>query len=166
MQISKLVTCLAVFVSFGALAQIVDVDPDWKEVDVPPPPAFNRDKLVPVDMPPHITLKLGVDPATLSISSDSVVRYVMVATSSSGSVNAMYEGIRCMTGEVKVYARYSSSGQWKSVDNAQWRPLNDNQPSKHALAFARQAACDGVAPTSMSPAVIIQKLKSPPPQLR
>ena len=166
MQISRLAACLAVFVSFGALAQIVDLDPDWKEVDVPPLPAFNRDKLVPVDMPPHITLKLGVDPATLSISSDSVVRYVMVAISNSGSVNAMYEGIRCMTGEVKVYARYSSSGQWKPVDNAQWRPLNDNQPSKHALAFARQAACDGVAPTSMSPAVIIQKLKSPPPQLR
>jgi hypothetical protein len=166
MQISRLAASLAVFVSFGAMAQLVELDPDWKEVDVPPPPAFNRDRLVPVDMPPHITLKLGIDPATLTISSDSVVRYVMVATSGSGSVNAMYEGIRCMTGEVKVYARYSSSGQWKPVDNAQWRPLNDNQPSKHALAFARQGACDGVAPTSMSPTVIIQKLKSPPAQLR
>jgi len=121
MQISRLVACLAVFVSWGALAQLVELDPDWKEVDVPPPPAFNRDKLVPIDMPPHITLKLGVDPATLSISSDSVVRYVMVATSSSGTINAMYEGIRCMTGEVKVYARFSSSGQWRSVDNPQWR---------------------------------------------
>ena len=166
MRISRLAAVLTTFAAFGAFGQLVELDPDWKEVDIPPPPAFNRDKLVPIDMPPHITLKLGVDPATISVTSDSVIRYVMVASSNSGSVNAMYEGIRCLTGQVKIYARYNSAGQWKPVDNPQWRPLNDNQPSKHALAMARQGACDGVALTSLSPAVIVQKLKSPTPQQR
>lgn len=166
MRISRVIAVLTVFVAWGALAQLTDLDPDWKETDVPPPPAFSRDKLVPVDMPPHVTLKFGVDPATLSITKDGVVRYVMVATSSSGNVNAMYEGIRCLTGEVKVYARYTSSGQWKAVDNPQWAPLNGNQPSKHALALARQGACEGRSATAASPTAIVQRLKSPASQER
>lgn len=117
-------------------------------------------------MPPHVTLKFGVDPATLSITKDGVVRYVMVATSSGGNVNAMYEGIRCLTGEVKVYARYTSSGQWKTVDNPQWAPLNGNQPSKHALALARQGACEGRSATAASPTAIVQRLKNPASQER
>lgn len=167
MRIRKLAVMVVTLMFFGgASAQLSSLDPDWKEIDVPPPPAFNKDKLVPVDMPPHVTLKLGVDPATLSISNDGVVRYVMVATSSAGTINAMYEGIRCLTGEVKVYARYSASGQWKAVENPQWAPLNGNQPSKHAAALARQGACDGRAATAASPTEIIQKLKSPALQQR
>lgn len=166
MRISRVIAVLTVFVAWGALAQLTDLDPDWKETDVPPPPAFSRDKLVPVDMPPHVTLKFGVDPVTLSITKDGVVRYVMVATSSGGNVNAMYEGIRCLTGEVKVYARYTSSGQWKTVDNPQWAPLNGNQPSKHALALARQGACEGRSATAASPTAIVQRLKNPASQER
>ena len=87
MRIRKLAVMVMTLMIFGgASAQLSSLDPDWKEVDVPPPPAFNKDKLVPVDMPPHVTLKLGVDPATLSISNDGVVRYVMVATSSAGTI--------------------------------------------------------------------------------
>ena len=36
-----------------------------------------------------------------------MVRYVVVATSDSGAVNAIYEGIRCDTGRFKVYARHN-----------------------------------------------------------
>ena len=116
----------------------VVLDPDWTESEVPPPPRFNKDKLVPIDMPKYVSLKFGVDPATLAITPDGIVRYVMVATNVSGSINAMYEGIRCATGEVKTYARYASNGEWSTVAEPQWRELNSNQPSKHALALARQ----------------------------
>ncbi|MDP3707059.1 MAG: CNP1-like family protein, partial [Polaromonas sp.] len=70
-------------------------NPDWKEVDVPPPPAFDSNKLIAFDVSPNASLVYGVDPASIRISnSDSVVRYVMVATSASGAKNVMYEGIR------------------------------------------------------------------------
>lgn len=118
-------------------------DPDWKETEVPAPPAFRTDHLVAIDMPSYVTLKFGVDPATLAITPDGIVRYVMVAMNASGSVNAMYEGIRCAKGEVKTYARTTSSGAWSVLKEPQWRDLSDNLPSKHAIAFARQGACDG-----------------------
>jgi hypothetical protein len=152
---------LLALISWNTWAALVDIDPDWQETDAPPPPAFSRDKLIPVDMPLYVTLKLGVDPSTLTITSDGVVRYVMVASSTSGSFTAMYEGIRCLTGEVKLYARFSASGQWRAVDNPQWRPLNDNQPSPHALALARQGACDGRSAAAASTAAIVQRLLNP-----
>jgi hypothetical protein len=137
-------------------------DPDWKELEVPPPPAFNKDKLIPVDMPSYVTLKFGVDPATLVISRDGVVRYVMVAANSSGSINAMYEGIRCVSGEFKTYARFNSSGQWTVVKDPQWRPFNDNNTSKHALALARHGVCTDRSGPAISVPAIITGLKSNP----
>jgi hypothetical protein len=141
-----------------AHAQLVPVDPDWQESDAPEPPQFSRDKLLALEMPPYVTLQFGVDPGTLSVTSDGIVRYVVVASNAGGSSSAFYEGIRCATGEVKTYARANSAGHWTVVKDAQWRGLNDNQPSKHAIAFARQAACDG-ATTARTPGDIVRALK-------
>jgi len=140
-------------------AEIVPLDPDWQETEVPPPPAFSRDKLLPLNMPIYVTLQFGVDPATISVSADGVVRYVVVASNASGSVNAFYEGIRCGTGEVKTYARASNTGAWTLIKDAQWRGLTDNQPSKHAWVFARQAACEGRAAAASSAQDIIRAMK-------
>ncbi len=147
------------FCALSAQAQGLVDDPDWQETEVPAPPAFSKDHLIAVEMPHYVTLKFGVDPATLAITTDGIVRYVMVATNASGSVNAMYEGIRCATGEVKTYARATSSGAWSVIKEPQWRDLSDNLPSKHAIAFARQGACDGRAAAASSVADIIKNMK-------
>ena len=99
-------------------------------------------------MPSYVSVKVGVDPQTLSVGADGVVRYVMVMRNSSGSVNAVYEGIRCVTDEVKTYARAGNSGQWTLVEQPQWKPVNDNMPSRHAWAFARQGGCENRLTTS------------------
>ena len=62
-------------------AYLTPDDPDWKETEVPPPPAFDVKKLVVFDVSSNSELVYGVDPATIQISEkDSLVRYVMVAT--------------------------------------------------------------------------------------
>jgi len=142
-----------------AQAQGPALDPDWKESEVPAPPAFSKDHLLMVDMPRYVTLKFGVDPATLAIMPEGIVRYVMVAVNGNGSVSAMYEGIRCATGQVKTYARSSSSGSWSAMQDPQWNDLNGTQPSKHALAFARQGACDSRATAASTVADIIRAMK-------
>ncbi|MCM2341137.1 CNP1-like family protein [Rhodoferax sp.] len=144
--------------ALGAQAQGPADDPDWKETEVPAPPKFDAKQRVAIDMPPYVSMKFGIDPATLAITPDGIVRYTMVAVSPSGAVNAFYEGIRCATGEVKSYARANASGVWTLVKDPQWRRLNDKQPSKHALALAQQAACEGNASAS-SAADILKKLK-------
>jgi hypothetical protein len=132
---------------------------DWKEIEAPPPPAFNVDKLLTFDVSRGSSLVYGVDPSTLSIGSDGVVRYVMVATSASGASNVLYEGIRCTTAEVKTYARRTSEGSWNQVANPRWTSLFDNMPSRHALQFARSGACDNAAQAS-SVDEIVRRLKA------
>lgn len=133
-------------------------NPDWQEAEVPAPPSFDAKRLVSVDMPPYVSMKLGIDPATLAVTPDGIVRYVVVAVSPSGSVNAFYEGIRCATGEVKSYARANALGAWTLVKEPEWRRLNDKQPSKHALALTQQGVCEGNA-TAGSTAQILRNLK-------
>lgn len=145
--------------ALGAQAQGPVDDPDWKETEVPAPPKFDPTRRVGIEMPPYVSMKFGIDPATLAITPDGIVRYVMVAVSPSGAVNAFYEGIRCATGEVKSYARANASGVWTIVKTPEWRRLNDNQPSKHALELARQGACEGNA-SANSAADILRRLKS------
>jgi hypothetical protein len=134
--------------SFSSLlwAQSAAEDAEWKESEPPPPPAFNVGKLLTLDVLLNSSLVYGVDPASISISkSDSLVRYVMVATSASGARNVMYEAIRCSTGEFKTYARYSPEGRWNMASNPEWRSMFGNLPSRHALRFAQAGACDNAA---------------------
>jgi len=135
---------------------------DWKESEVPAPPAFDVGKLVTFEVSPNSSLVYGVDPASIQISSsDSLVRYVMVATSASGARNVMYEGLRCATGEFKTYARYSSQNRWEMVKNPEWQSMYGNMPSKHALRFAKAGGCDNAAPPS-SVQALVRRLKSLP----
>lgn len=147
--------------SQGVWAQSGADNPDWKESEVPPPPAFDVGKLVTVDVSPNSSLVYGVDPATIRISnSDGLVRYVMVATSASGTRNVMYEAIRCATGEFKTYARFLPEGRWSVVANPQWRSLYGNMPSRHALRFARAGGCDNAAPP-LTADEVVSRLKNP-----
>ncbi len=125
---------------------------------MPAPPSFDPNRLVRVEMPSFMALSYGVDPSTLSIGKDGVVRYVMVASNASGAFNAMYEGIRCATAEVKTYARSSSNGQWRMNESGDWRSLGT---APYAMALARQGACEGLA-TATSVATLLRSLRGVP----
>jgi len=148
----------------GASAQLSDLDPDWKELQVAPPASFSIDRLVPIEMPRYVTVKVGLDPDSLVISPDGIVRYVVVARSDSGNINAAYEGIWCRAGEVKTYARAGNDRKWVAVADPRWKKLSDSQPSMHALALARQGVCDGRSAASSSPRAIVESLKQTPAQ--
>ena len=129
----------------GWLAQLSAPDPDWSEVEAPAPPQLRTDRLVRIDRP-ESTLRFGVDPASVSVGADRIVRYVVVAASSAGAVNASYEGIRCSTGEVRVDARHQPERGWFQVKDSRWQSLFDPRLSRRSLAIARNGACVGGAP--------------------
>ncbi|HEY0824021.1 MAG TPA: CNP1-like family protein [Ramlibacter sp.] len=143
----------------AASAQLVpDVLTDWKEAEAPPPPALRTTGLIPIELPSS-SLRFGVDPASITVGSDSVVRYVVVATSSSGAVNGIYEGIRCNTAEVKVYARHTPGSGWVAVKDADWRDMRTTPNYRYTLAIARNGACMEHAPNG-SPVQIAQDLRA------
>ncbi len=133
---------------------------EWKEAEVPPPPAFNESRLIQIEMPRYSSLKFGVDPATLSVTGDGVVRYVVVANSKTGGggTNAFYEGIRCASEEVKQYARYGD-GTWQLAKAPEWKRIDDRN-SRYAKELALQGVCRGHAPRA-SVREIVQQMKNP-----
>jgi hypothetical protein len=139
-------------VSTVASAQLVATNPDWKEADAPAPPVVRKDGLIPIELIGS-ELRWGVDPASISVGPDGIVRYVVVATSASGAVNAFYEGLRCTHSEVKVYARYTADGPWTQARNAEWRPLNGNG-SRHSNEIAKAGACQGHAPNGPASRIV------------
>lgn len=161
MALKKLAWLGLMLIASSSFGQLFSTDTHWSESEVPAPPVFSRDKLIQINMPSYVSVRLGVDPGTVAITPDGVVRYVVVAINASGSMNAMYEGIRCASGEVKTYARLSSNGQWSTVQDPQWQDVNGNLPSKHAVALAKQGVCEGRSSASKSAAGIVYSLKTP-----
>jgi hypothetical protein len=139
-----------------ALAQIFG---EWNEGPVPDAPALKTDALVPIDIEGS-ELRFGIDPASVSVGKDRVVRFVFVATSRSGVVNAFYEGVHCERATYRLYARHSPSQGWRPVE-ADWKPLKEGVEGRYAWQAARAGVCSGRVPGG-TPAQIVDSLKLPP----
>jgi hypothetical protein len=162
-------------VATPSFAQLLATDPDWKESDAPAPKALNLKGLVPFEVSMTSNLTWALDPAAVTIVGDGLVRYVAVARSQSGVINALYEVINCSSGELKTYARIvakesdAAAKTWAIVDDPKWKSLYD-VPSKHALMLAKQGVCTGNTAsqsvneivTSLKRTTIIFKDKSAP----
>jgi hypothetical protein len=143
--------------SVVARAQFIADDPDWKESEAPAAPEFDLKRLVPLEMSKQSQLVWGVDPATVKITSDGVIRYVVLAQSSTGVTNAMYEGIHCNKAEFRRYARHNGVKGWVASTDSSWTALRQTGSSRHPEVLARQGMCDGAAPP-LSVAEAIKKL--------
>ena len=155
----RLVAVTIALASASAPAQLSTPDPDWREAEAPPAPAFKQSGLIPLEIG-GATLRYGVDPATVSLSADGIVRYVVVASTGSGTSSAIYEGIRCSTAEVKAYARHNEGTGWTLAQPAQWQPLQANPSSRHSQVIARTGACMGGG-ANRSATQIVRDLRAP-----
>jgi hypothetical protein len=129
-------------------AQLLATDPDWKESEAPPPTALSFKGLVPFEVTTMSNLDWALDPSAVTVVGDGLVRYVVVARSTNGVFNALYEVINCSKGELKTYARMvgkeadAGTQKWVAVQAPQWKSMYDI-PSKHAQALAKQGVCTG-----------------------
>jgi hypothetical protein len=129
-----------------------DQQSPWVEDSPPAPPAYNMGRLIEVATPPGTNVKVGIDPKTITINHASgVVRYVVVARGPA-AVNAMYEGIRCSTGEFRVYARQVKGQPWEQASDSAWRSMDDQTGTgmlmRHPSQLAQGGICDGPAITA------------------
>lgn len=89
------------------------------------------------------THKFHIDAATLSVGKDGVVRYVLVVRTSGGASNTTYEGIRCESGEYRIYATGHRDGTWLPTRKDEWRPIVNKPTNRHHAALARDYFCPG-----------------------
>ena len=131
---------------------------DWAEVEVPPPPALRTTDLIAIEVGGGTELRFGVDARSVAVGNDGVVRYVLVASSRSGAVNAVYEGLRCDRGEYRVYAR-SSGDAWRPVQT-EWKSVFEGGEARIARTIAKGGACRGHSPNGKAEQVV-RDLRAP-----
>lgn len=120
-----------------------DTTKPWQEIVVQLPAMPNRATLVPVYVSATATQTFSVAPETVSVGSDDVVRYVMIARSASGAENISYEGLRCASLEHKSYAFGHADGSWTRSRRTDWIAIDGSGANRQHAALAESYFCDG-----------------------
>lgn len=133
--------------------------PAWQEAEVRLPAKVNLDRVVTFELTKSSQLTFGIEADSLRIDPDGVVRYAFVARSASGAVNVLFEGIRCQTAEVRLYAHWDAGGGWTAVPASGWKPLSFQGATRRAMQMARGGVCAQATPNG-SPARILDTLRN------
>lgn len=118
----------------------------WKEVAAKFPPYPRSENLVRFDVGDASPHRFYIDPPSLAIGADGVVRYTLVTRTAGGATNISFEGIRCEGRRHKYYAIGEASGAWTPARNPQWRRIAMQDPDRPRLALVDTYLCQGKLP--------------------
>lgn len=118
-----------------------DNDKPWQEIAIQPPPAPRQENLLPFDVSVTTAYSFAIDAKSLTVGSDGVIRYTLVATSNAGVKNVSYEGIRCESYERKLYAFGQPDGTWSRSRRDQWARISTYATNRQHAALAKDFFC-------------------------
>lgn len=114
----------------------------WKEATVDLPGWPDAGELLQVDVDnAGFPFDVYLDPESLSVGNDRVVRYTLVIVSSSGARNVSFEGLRCATREYRRYA-YGSGDAWLQARGTTWHKVLDGGMDGYRYILYRDYLCD------------------------
>ena len=135
----------------------------WEEEKIKPPAAPDMGKLIPFEVSVSNDNRFLVDPASISIGKDGVVRFTVVIESS-GARTINYEGLRCNTRERRLYAFGQADGSWIESKGSSWILMHKQQHkmiNAYPAVLADEYFCVDREPPK-DPAEAIQRLKLGP----
>lgn len=159
-SMKKLLALLMLFVAASAYADWgqfdfeFDSDKPWKEIEAKLPPYPKAADLVPLAVSAASNNKFFVDGSSISVGEDGVVRYTLVVDASGGARNVTFEGIRCSSKEVKVYAFGQADGAWAKSRFAKWRPIRYQDLNNQSLVLYTNFFCPFGAPVRSAEAAV------------
>ena len=117
-----------------------DAAAEWKEAELRLPAYPASTDLIPLDVRSSTRVQFFIDPRSLSLAEDGVVRYALVARGAGGAENVSFEGIRCATAERKLYA-LGRGGEWVLSRNDSWYWIADNALNRQHAVLAKEYFC-------------------------
>lgn len=136
----------------------------WKEqgIVLPAYPDTDSRDLIEVDLLLRsFPFQLFIDPDSVSVGEDKVVRYTAILKSGPGSTNVLYEGMRCTTGQYRRYA-YGSQGAFQLSRNSRWRYIGADSGSDPYLKVLRaHFMCPAPPPGKLT--ALFRRLRRPNP---
>lgn len=131
----------------------------WTELEVRLPPFPKTEDLIPFDVSAASSNRFYIDPQSIAVGGDGIVRYTLVAKGSGGGENISYEGIRCETREQKYYAFGRRDSTWSNARSSEWRYIEYKDINRqHGVLYADYFCLDRKRPVG-SPAVAIHRFK-------
>lgn len=107
----------------------------WQEIQTQLPPYPRAAALVEFTVSAATRNRFYIDYDSIDVGGDGVVRYSVVIRSPQGAQTISFEGMRCDTGERKIYAFGHADGQgggsWSRNRFARWEPIPARQASSH-----------------------------------
>lgn len=136
----------------------------WVEEKYTLPAAPDMDKLIPFEVNVSNANRFFVDPASVSVGKDGVVRFTVVIESSGGARTINYEGLRCKTRERRLYAFGQPDGSWIESKGSSWIQMQKQQHKMHnayPAVLAYDYFCLNLEPPP-SAEVAVSRLRSGP----
>ena len=132
---------------------------EWVELEVKPPPYPKSGNLIAFEAGGASSNRFFIDPDSISVGSDGVVRYTLVIRGPTGAENVSFEGIRCESREQKYYAFGRRDGSWGAARSSEWRYIEYKEINRqHGVLYLDYFCPDKKRPVG-PPAVIIRRLK-------
>lgn len=116
-------------------------EPKWAEGEVALPTFPGNVGLIEFSASVVATNRFFIDGSTLSVGKDGVVRYVLIVKTPGGATNVTFEGIRCATGEHRLYASGRADGTWANARQTAWRPIENKPVNRHHAALNSEFFC-------------------------
>jgi hypothetical protein len=137
---------LAALLALPLSGRAEDRDPDGEQRPAAEPevelPAFPRsENLLPFTVSATTNNQFLIDSSSLSIGSDGVTRYTLVIVSPSGARNVSYEGMKCATGERRLYALGRTDETWARARNDRWARITNSTLNRHHAALFSEYFC-------------------------
>lgn len=129
------------FLLVTGTAGAADETAPWQEVEVEPPAFPAQNGLTDIYVSAAATNRFMIDPATISVGTDGVVRYVLVVLTSGGATNVSFEGIRCKEWTWKLYATGRPDRTWSKSRIIEWRPIENKPVNRHHAMIAKELFC-------------------------
>jgi len=147
---------------YGEEVLHVEERPAWKEGRVRLPPYPDAARAIPVDVDlGQSAYRVLIDPDSITVGEDSVVRYTLLLQSPGGTTNVFYEGLRCTAGQYRRYA-YGVDGRFKLFPRSKWRYIRRVGMEKLHFSLAGDFFCP--LPERDKVARLIRRLKRPNPK--
>lgn len=107
----------------------------WQEIQAQLPPYPKADSLVEFTVSSATSNRFYIDYNAINVGEDGVVRYTVLIRSPAGAETVSFEGMRCETGERKLYAfgrrDGKGGGEWSRNRYAKWELIPARQASSH-----------------------------------
>lgn len=145
---------LTVYAEWGQFDFEFENEKPWVELSAQLPPPPKPENLVGFDVSPVTQNNYFIDTASITVGEDKVVRYSVVIEAAGGAKSVSFEGMRCATGEHRLYAYGQPDGSWSKARNTRWEGIKFRSPFSYQKALYEDHFCpDGIAVRNANAAV-------------